>query len=70
MASYKEANRPNNYVSGKKHLAQTGNFPNQITTTGSTKMRIEAIEKLEKIGVTLFLPDKNKGNLDWVISSF
>jgi len=67
LESYKEANRPNSFIVGKRTLEKCGIYPNQIKEdpTNSTKMRMESIDKLEKLGVTVFLPDKRTSNLDW-----
>ena len=73
LASYREANKPNNFVQQKKQFMQSeastsssSSSSSSKTSAQSPKSRAEAIEKLEKLGVTIFMPDNKSINLDWV----
>ena len=56
MASKKEEERSTigNYVGGA------------LKGMTSDKGKDEAVNKLQELGVTIFMPDKKKMNLDWV----
>ena len=71
MAAYKEANRPNSFVTFRKQHIQNTETKNELTISswlsGLPKQKAEAVKKLEEMGVTIFLPDKKSNNLSWVI---
>lgn len=39
---------------------------NPFSKKNDTKERVDALDKLEKIGVTVILPEKKTISLDWV----
>jgi len=68
LQSYKEANKPSTFVAGKKQMSTMGNIPNQLSNSpqsNAQKIRMDAFEKLEKLGVVVFLPDSKNAQLDW-----
>lgn len=71
LAAYKEANRPNSYISYKKKQA-TAEQKNSKSSSplswldNTEKDKAEAYKKLEEMGVSIFHPDSRSNNLDWV----
>jgi SpoVK/Ycf46/Vps4 family AAA+-type ATPase len=69
LHSYREANRPNQFVAAKKAFQTLGNLSNSIKEqqqNNPTKSKMDAIDKLEKLGVVIFTPDATKNSqLDW-----
>ena len=71
LAAYKEANRPNSFITFKKqHIQNTegkGDLSISSWLSSLPKQKAEAVKKLEETGVTIFFPDKKPNSLSWVI---
>lgn len=73
LAAYQEANKPNKFITNRKsNLPAAEGKDSSLTSaaanwlSGAGKQKSEAIKKLEEMGVTVFFPDKDSANLDWV----
>jgi hypothetical protein len=70
LGAYFEANKPNdpNLKNKLQEISEASNFNSNLSNIGgkNSPSRQELIKKLEEFGVTIFLPEGKKNNLDWV----